>query len=378
MNQHWIAAWGCPTTRPTRRNAEWMKDTTVRMNLYMTVSGTALRFRFSNFYGTEDAEITRASVSVVADKSTCDADRLTTITFDGKESAVMAPGAELVSDEIDFAFAAGESLAVSLYFGNFTKMSTAFGISDTFIFNWVSAGDQTHAAAFPVTENMTADAFPFLHTVDALCDEKCYSIVAFGDSITAQTWPDRLARRLSELGRDDVAVVRKAIGGSRILRDYPCTALQTYGLNGVERFRREVLQAGVKKVFILHGINDIIHPDGSYFRPWSHQPTAEEMIAGLQTYIDFAHEHGIEVYLSAILPFKGWRTYSEEKDALRMAVNDWIYHHAEVEGILPFEQTVMDPADPLQMQQQYDSGDHLHPRSLGAQAMADSIPEEML
>ncbi len=378
MNQHWIAAWGCPTTRPPRRNAQWMRDTTVRMNLYMTVSGTALRFHFSNLFGDEAAVITRASVSVCTGESSCDASRLTTITFDGKESVTMAAGGDVVSDEIDFAFSAGESLSVSLYFGEFTKMSTAFAITDTFIFNWVSTGDQTHAASFPVNENMTADAYPFLHTVDALCDEDCYSIVAFGDSITAQTWPDRLARRLSAMGRENVAVVRKAIGGSRVLREYPCTLFHPYGPNGLDRFPREVLQAGVKKVFILHGINDIIHPDGSYFRPWSDQPTAQDLINGLKKYIDIAHQNGIEVYLSPILPFKGWRTYDEEKNAVREAVNHWICHEAEVEGVLPFETTLQDPNDPLRMQEQYDSGDHLHPRSLGAQAMADSIPEEML
>lgn len=378
MNQRWTAVWGCPITKPQRRTAGWMKDVTVRMNLYMTVSGNALRFHFSNLFGENAATITAASVSVSADGSTSDAARLKAITFGGNPCGTMAPHGDITSDEIAFDFAAGENLSVSLYFADFTAMTTADTNSGVFIERWISAGDQTAVAALPVNDVMTGDSYPFIHTVDALCNEDCYTIVAFGDSITAQTWPDRLSRRLSELGKTNVSVIRKAISGSRVLREYPCTTYQAYGPKGVARFEREVLQAGVKKVFILHGINDIIHPDGSYFRPMSDQPTAEELIAGLQYYIDLAHANGIEVYLSPILPFKGWRTYNEEKDAIRLAVNRWIYNEAKVEGILPFETALQDPEDPLCMREECDSGDHLHPRSLGAQVMADSIPEEML
>ncbi|MBQ6947943.1 MAG: hypothetical protein IJN42_07835, partial [Clostridia bacterium] len=76
MNQRWIAAWGCPITRPTRRNAGFMKDVTLRMNFYMTVSGSALRFHFSNLFGDSDATISAATVSVSTDGSTSDAARM--------------------------------------------------------------------------------------------------------------------------------------------------------------------------------------------------------------------------------------------------------------------------------------------------------------
>lgn len=378
MNQHWIAAWGCPIARPHRNTAQWIHDTTVRMNLYMTVSGSALRFHFSNLFGENEAVITRATVSVDLGDRVMDADRLADITFGGEQQGVMAPHEDITSDEIPFAFKAGETLCVNLYFGGFAKMDTAHANSGEYIEKWAVSGDFTHTAALPVNDNMPADAYPFIHTVDALCDEDHYAIVAYGDSITAQTWPDRLCRRLLAQGKQNVSIVRKAISGSRILREYPCAQYFTYGPNGFDRFEREVLLSGVKKVYILHGINDIIHPDGSFFRPMSEQPTAEELIAGLQYYIDVAHAHGIEVYLAPILPFKDWRTYNGEKDSIRMAVNDWIYHKAEVEGILPFESALQDPMEPLSMRPEFDSGDHLHPAPAGAQAMADCIPEDYI
>lgn len=381
MNEHWIAAWGCAISKTHRHCAEWIHDTTVRMQLRMSVPGSALRFHFSNLFGTEEAVITRASVSAAAEGSAMDPDRCMPITFAGRESGSMAPGAGLTSDEVDFSFHAGETLVLNLYFADFTRMVTGHTGAEAFQGRWCANGDQTQAADLPLNEKNDAEAFPFIHTVEALCPENCYSIVTFGDSITAQTWPDRLKRRvIEELGREDVAIVRKAIGGSRVLREYPCDLYRHYGPKGLDRFEREVCLPGVKKVYILHGINDIIHPtaEGKPFRPLSDQPTAEELIEGLMFYINKAHEHGIAIFLAPILPFEGWRTYNEEKDQIRQRVNYWIYREAPVEGVLPFELALLDPDDPYALQKQYDSGDHLHPSADGAQAMADSIPEEFI
>ncbi|MBQ8894390.1 MAG: lipase [Clostridia bacterium] len=380
MNEHWIAAWGSAIAKTHRRAAEWMHDTTVRLELKMTVPGTALRFQFSNLFGKEDAVITKATVGI-ADGNKMDPHRWVPITFEGNQSGTVAAGQGLTSDAADLEFEAGECLSLNLYFADFTQLITGHTGGDAFHGRWVANGDQTEAEELPATEYMDGDVFPFIHTVEALVPEDCYSIVTFGDSITAQTWPDRLKRRVEEeLGRKDVAIVRKAISGSRVLREYPCDLYRHYGPKGHDRFEREVCLPGVKKVFILHGINDIIHPttEGKPFRPITDQPTAEELIEGLMFYINKAHEHGIAVFLSPILPFEGWRTYNEEKEAIRQKVNYWIYREAPVEGVLPFELALLNPDSPLSMQAQYDSGDHLHPSGNGAQAMADSIPEEFI
>ncbi len=381
MNEHWIPVWGCGISKSQRRCAEWMHNTTVRMQLQMSVPGSALRFCFSNLYNSEESVITRATVSVAAEGSAMDQSRCVPITFGGGEQGKMAPGGKITSDEVLFSFDAGEVLTLNLYFADFTRVMTGHLGGDTFHGRWCANGDQTEAADLPLHEKCDADIYPFIHTVEALSPENCYAVVAFGDSITAQSWPDRLKRRvMEELGRKDVAIVRKGVSGSRVLREYPCDSYRHYGPKGAARFEREVCLPGVKKVFILHGINDIIHPtdEGNPFRPLSDLPTAEELIQGLMFYINKAHEHGIAVFLSPILPFKGWRTYNEEKEAIRQKVNYWIYREAPIEGVLPFELAVLDPEDPLAMQPRCDSGDHLHPSSAGAQEMANSIPEEFL
>ena len=380
MSDHWIAAWGLPIAKPPRTCAEWVHDTTVRFTMLMTVPGKSLKFHFSNLFGEHEATITKASVSVQTEGSSIDVCRFAAITFNGAESGTMAAGEGIVSDPADLVYEAGETLTVSLYFKDFAQLTTAHANSGEFIKKWVCSGDYTAEADLPFLENMDADRYPFIHTVESLSPEGSYAIVAYGDSITAQTWPDRLTRRLLAMGRKDVAIVRKAISGARVLREYPCDCYRHYGPKGLDRFEREVVLPGVKKVFILHGINDIIHPvpDGGPFRPMSDQPTAAELIEGLQFYIDKAHENGIEVYMSGILPFEDWRTYNEEKEQIRELVNFWIYRGSEIDGILPFEVALMNPDKPLQMLPEFDSGDHLHPSDAGAQMMADCIPEELL
>ena len=380
MNDKWITVWGNAIAKPTRRVAEWIKDTTLRQQMEMTVSGKAVKLHFSNLFGADSATITSATVALAGVDSAVKADTITTVTFDGKNSCTIEKGQGIVSDEIPFEFSAGDLLVVSLYFADFVSVITSYDAGDMGMSRWCCTGDHTHSEDLPVMTKTVADVTPLIHTIEAFCSEECYTVITFGDSITAQTWPDRLRRRMVNAGRKDIAIVRKAIGGSRVLREYPCDAYRSYGTKGGARFEREVLLPGVKKVFILQGINDIIHPgeEGNIFRPASDMPTAEELIAGLMYYIDTAHKNDIEVYLAPILPFKGWRTYSEEKDAVRRQVNNWIYNEAPVEGVLPFEEAVWDENDRLAMQPDKDSGDHLHPGWRGAQAMADSIPEEFI
>lgn len=383
MSEHWIAGWGCPITHPVRRCAEWMKDTTVRLQMQMTVPGSCLKFQFSNIFGKEEAVIARASVSVAkeAKKHAMDTERCVPVTFDGGNASGAIPaGGFLASDPIEFELGAGEILTLNLYFDDFTKLTSCHRGGEAFLGRWCCDGDQTEAEELPYGVESSAEVTPFIHTIEVLADENAYAVVAFGDSITSQTWPDRLKKRLMDLGREDVAVIRKGIGGSRVLREYTACDLYHYGPKGLDRFEREVLLPGVKKVFILHGINDIIHPteNTNPYRPKSDLPTAEELIEGLQFYIDTAHAHDIAVFLSPILPFEGYGAYNEEREAIREKVNYWIYREAPVEGVLPFELAVLDPDNPMALRPDCDSGDHLHPSGTGAQSMADSIPEEFI
>ena len=151
-----------------------------------------------------------------------------------------------------------------------------------------------------------------------------------------------------------------------------------YGLSGHERFEREVTAAGADRVIILHGVNDIIHPQGSEFRPWSDLPTADELIEGLRWYIIKGHELGLKVYLATIMTIKGWTTYIPEREVIRHTVNDWIRTQTEADGVVDFDAATRSAQDPDFREALYDRGDHLHPSLEGAEKMAESVPEAYL
>lgn len=377
MNKHWITAWGCPISRTSKSTSEWIKDMTVRMRMLMTVNGAKLRLRFSNTFNKEESVIERVTVSIASEKMLQDTSRLVNLSFGGEARCVMPARGEAVSDEIDFVFNSGDYLCVNMYFKDFTHLITGHRNDGRFIKRWVCDGDCCDMEDLPSENYADGSTYPFIYSIEAFCDEDCYSIACFGDSITAQTWPDRFNLRLLSEGKSNVAAVRKGIGGNRILREYPQQSMWHCGTKGIDRFEKEICLPGVKKVFILHGINDIIHPDNSPFCPISHLPTVKELCDGLQHYIDIAHAHKIEAYVSKILPFYACSCFSSEREALRLGVNAWI-DTCNADGVLPFEEALRDPACHFALLSEFDCGDGLHPSGKGAQKMADCIPEEFI
>jgi lysophospholipase L1-like esterase len=57
----------------------------------------------------------------------------------------------------------------------------------------------------------------------------------------------------------------------------------------------------------------------------------------------------------------------------RESVNMFIRQSGEFDGVIDFDLATRDPANPLQFNPLYDSGDHLHPNDAGYQAMANAI-----
>ncbi|WP_408123321.1 SGNH/GDSL hydrolase family protein [Caballeronia grimmiae] len=50
----------------------------------------------------------------------------------------------------------------------------------------------------------------------------------------------------------------------------------------------------------------------------------------------------------------------------------------EFDAVVDFDAVIRDPAHPISMQTQYDSGDHLHPNDAGYVAMANAIDLSVL
>jgi lysophospholipase L1-like esterase len=136
----------------------------------------------------------------------------------------------------------------------------------------------------------------------------------------------------------------------------------------------------VKYVIIFEGVNDIgnrFGPRGptQAALPGLDQPeiTVEEMIAGYRQLIARAHDKGIKVIGSPIGPYKGASYWSEEGEAARTRINDWIINGGAFDGVVRLDTAFADPLDTRQMREGYHMGDHLHGSDAGLKAVGDSI-----
>lgn len=373
MSKKWVAAWSTAPSFSEQRAENYAHDLTLRYQIHTTISGEKLRLTFSNHVSKDEAVIDKISVAPMVDGITL-TDKAVAVTFGGDAKCKMAAGETVTSDEVDFVATAGDDLAVTLYIGGYVNMAPACSTSGPYTKNQFCRGDSLDKAEFdPVNSNGMGYCY-FLTEVDLLADESCRSIIAYGDSITAQSWPEWLMKNIENKGITNVSVARRAVSGSRVLRQYDCVPYCQYGLKGADRFVREIKTAGADTVVILHGTNDIIHPetDGSnIFRPLSDLPTVEELVDGLRFYADVAHKAGLKVYMGTLMTIKGWRSYNDFREPIRQGVNEWIRTTDCIDGFIDYEMNMKSDEDELTFNPIYDSGDHLHPSIAGAQKMAD-------
>ena len=378
MNLQWAAVWGCSPSISRIAPARYAKDITLRCAVRTLLDGSRIRLRLNNYGASEEAVITRVTVAPCDEKGVWTTDTALTLTFGGQERCVMPAGGSALSDPVDMILSRGADVAVSLYLGEIAPLATGTEISGPLTRQWFCEGDGSLMAEMPLAHTMHTETCFFLNTVEVLTDAAARAIVCFGDSITAQSWPDQLALRLAEENRTGLSVVRRGIGGSRVFHAYPNVQHRCYGPDGFERFAREVAVAGADRVVVLHGINDLMHPNGTAFRPWSDLPTAEEMIEGLRFYIRTAHELGLKICLGTIVTFKGWHTWNEDREARRQAVNDWIRTQREADAFVDFDAAIRDANDPQMRDPACDCGDHVHPSLEGARRMARCVPASFL
>ncbi|MCQ2089743.1 MAG: GDSL-type esterase/lipase family protein [Fibrobacter sp.] len=376
----WVACWGNATSITDRKESVYSKDITLRYPIRMCFAGNKLRFHFSNLTGTEAVTISEAFAAKQVDKG--EAYTPTAITFDGKSAGVIPPGQEILSDEISLEIVAGETIDVSLYFADFVQMNAGTLITGPLSSGKYSYGNFAKSEELPADLTRNTNWFYFLNTIDVLTEEKNFALVCYGDSITAQDWPDYLSLRCAREGFNNVSIIRRAVSGTRILRQYDCITYAAYGLKGATRFPIELNVAGARTVIIQHGINDIIHPVGTEinpFRPWSDMPTTADLIEGVENiYVNHARKLGLKVWSGTLLPIFGWRTYNESRDVIRNEFNQWLRSSEKFDGCVDFDKTVRDSAQPEKFAQGFDSGDHLHPSAKAYEAMAQCVPAEIL
>ena len=369
----WVSVWGNAVSVAENRPERYAKDITLRYPVITSFSCSAVRLTFDNYCGTEP--VTLDKVTVLYDGV------FYPVTFGGEPSVSMGAEENAVSDPLALSVPAGHLLQVSFYLKDFTLMRSVVYTCGPLSEGLYANGDQTENPDISIDTSRKTQLCYFLCNVAVLTEPENRAIVCFGDSITAQNWPDELAVRCFTEGYGKTAIIRKATSGSRILREYHCLTYESYGLSGDHRFHHEVPTDGADTVIIQQGINDIIHPVGTennVFRPMSDLPTVEELIGGLKKYIALARSFGYKVYVGTLLPMGGWRTDAPFRQEMRHAYNEFIRTTDLIDGCIDFDKALRDPVQPDFFFPEYDSGDHLHPSVKGYQRMAAEIPVEIL
>ncbi len=375
MKQHtnWVSVWGNAVSVAENRPERYAKDITIRYPIHIPFSGSALRLTFDNYCGTESITLHKTTVFYGG--------QFHMVSFDGAQEVTIPAGEKALSDPLELKLREGELIQVSFYLKDFTLMRSVVYACGPLSEGMYANGDQTENGSFDLLTSRKTHLFYFLSNVSVLTEEGNRAIVCYGDSITAQDWPDELALRCFTEGYSKTAVIRRATSGSRILRQYDCLTYESYGLSGSNRFSHEVPTDGADMVIIQQGINDIIHPVGesvNVFRPMSDLPTVEQLIEGLKTYISQARSFGYKVYVGTLLPMGGWRTDAPFRQEMRHAYNEFIRTTDLIDGCIDFDKALRDPNNPNHFLPKYDSGDHLHPSPKGYRRMAKEIPEALL
>lgn len=368
--ERWTPAWTASQWQAVGKQEVAVENATISFTVRVGAEGSKLRLQLSNEYG-QAFRIGAASVRGPDGKTV-------PVTFGGQASTTMAAKTMLASDAAKLKVKQFDLVEVSLFLPDPVSLNTIHGAGGA----KTSISEPGDFTAEPFKAVKRSDNRPLLAAVEVLGKKTRPVVVAFGDSITDNTgcandatpicrWGDVLARRLAQAGKPHV-VVTQAISGNRVI------SVGT-GVSALDRFDRDVLALNdVTHVILLEGINDIgasgrVRPDGVKLPTI----TADQLIEGFRQLIARAHARNIKVIGLTILPYEGAGYYTEDGEAMRVRVNDWIRTSGEFDAVFDMEKVVADPANPKRLDAPLQRGDNLHPNAQGETKMGEAIPLDL-
>jgi lysophospholipase L1-like esterase len=385
QQDNWVGSWATSEQVPEPQNAlapSDLTDATLRQIVHLSIGGKTLRIHLSNAFGTSALHLTSVHVArpISPASSAIDPASDKALQFSGSPDVLIPPGAQYISDPIDYPSAPLSDIAITFHLDSPPSQQT--GHPGSRATTYIAQGDVVSQTE--LTGAKTVEHWYVIAGIDVSAPPATFSVVALGDSITdghaATTngndrWTDVLARTLqANPSTRNIAVLNHGIGGNHLLTD-------GLGPNVLARFDRDVLaQAGVRYVIVLEGINDL----GSLAR----LPTATEdqhaalvhrMIGAYQQIIARAHAEHIKLIGATILPDGGSGYYhpGTADDSDRQQVNQWIRAAGHFDAVVDLDKIMADPQDPTRMRPAYDSGDHLHPSPVGYKVMGEAFPASL-
>ena len=429
-SEHWVAAWHGSVLNAAEDSQAAKAISSIsslaasgrgtfRIQVPTQLGGKDFRMTLTNYYGTGSLSIDKVTIGLQGSEGLSGQASGTTVsakTSDGKSSFSIATKA---TQDVFFSFPnaipEGSSLIINIYCTS-SKNVRDFALTGGSA--WFQSGDVTNdlnlslignAANLVSINNGEGDynLLPLLQEIDVKASADTYATVFIGDSTITNSIPNMLQDNLQKNGVHNVSVVSSAIKGNELLQD-GAGKLQgpLEGAALTTRFKMDALEvAGVQKVFVKIGANDILHPllpdlkewfNGSSTRPKGFTPTAQNIIGGLQDLIDQVNTYNaangtnIQLYFTDINPLLGYTranslTWTADMataaNNIRLAVNQWLAdNQSQYAGYVPFSDAVGTDVviDGVTFQKgkiaEAYTTDYAHPSPVGMQLEADLIP----
>ncbi len=387
----WASAW--TVAQGDRLTAPAMSGTSVRVIVRPTVSGHSIRVLLQNAMGQSPVTFAAAYIGRVLSGASVSGTN-TRLTFNGQNGVTLAPGASAYSDAAAFPVSAFETYAITLEVTSASDISVhRLGLVTNYSASAGHASDPSGTAFSPVPngddggpEGPTYPVY-WVAALDVDLTSTAGTVVALGDSITDgecstrtnsgagsgvvtpdqyNRWTDILASRLSVLpANQSKAIANEGIAGNRVVSGGS-------GPPAVSRLDRDVLsRPGATHVIFLEGTNDI-----------ANGASAVSIETSDQQIIDRAHAAGLQILGATIIPRGGSNGWTSAMEQQRLALNDWIRHQANFDGLIDFDALMQGTLNPANNAMQIRSGwscfDGIHPNSAGYQAMAEFIDLALL
>ncbi len=346
----------------------FLEENSLRQIIEVSIGGDVVALKLSNEYNTDATEIVGVEIAEALTKGSSpavDESSSVQLTFGGERKLSMKSGESVVSDPVRFHLTPRMNVAITIHFGKTSKTDIT-GHPGSRTTSYIATGNTND---FSVAATM--DHWCYISGLLVEADADCGAIAVIGNSITdgrgttvngQNRWTDILSERLLSDGKlNRLSVLNLGLGGNCVLSG---------GLGPVanSRFERDVLnQEGLKYVIVFEGVNDL----GTSDNPMC---TADSLIESFKLMIGKAHAKRKKIYGATIMPFKGNKYYTADREKARQCVNKWIRTSGAYDGVIDFDSVMSDADDHSRLNPRFlYEEDWLHPNAQGYRVMGESI-----
>ena len=159
---HWVGTWSTANVeRANTRDAIAIADTTLRQIVHVSLGGSSVRIELSNQFGTEPLTISAVHIALAANPAGANGDialaSANALTFGGRPSIVIPPGAHIVSDAAALNLPAMSDLTISIFLPA-QKITHLTVHGSAYQTNYIAPGNVVKEKSLPSGEDGTKTA----------------------------------------------------------------------------------------------------------------------------------------------------------------------------------------------------------------------------